>query len=121
MGNIFIGLMTGTSADSLDLAAVDFSENNLEVVGLKNYEIPHQIKEEILKNTRDKILNKSSIENLDIKLGHFFTDKIEQFLKSLAIDSNQVEAIGSHGQTIKHEPNSKIPLFSTNRQPTNNK
>ena len=109
MGNIFIGLMTGTSADSLDLAAVDFSENNFEVIGLKNYEIPHQIKEEILKNTRDKILNKSSIENLDIKLGHFFTDKIEQFLKSLAIDSNQVEAIGSHGQTIKHEPNSKIP------------
>ena len=33
MSNIFIGLMTGTSVDSLDLAAVNCIENNIEVIG----------------------------------------------------------------------------------------
>ena len=37
-GEIYIGLMTGTSADSLDCAAVGFSDNELNIIGLKNYE-----------------------------------------------------------------------------------
>ena len=36
-GEIYIGLMTGTSADSLDCAAVEFSDNELNIIGLKNY------------------------------------------------------------------------------------
>ena len=51
-GEIYIGLMTGTSADSLDCAAVEFSYNELNIIGLKNYDIPSNLKEEISKNTR---------------------------------------------------------------------
>ena len=49
-GEIYIGLMTGTSADSLDCAAVEFSDNELNIIGLKNYDIPSNIKEEIIEN-----------------------------------------------------------------------
>ena len=39
MDSIYIGLMTGTSADSLDCAAVNFSKKEMNIVGLKNYDI----------------------------------------------------------------------------------
>ena len=110
MSNIFIGLMTGTSADSLDLAAVDFTATKFEVIGLKNFEIPKQIKTQVLEQTRSKELEQSSIEDLDIQLSKFFVKSIQEFMISLSLESNQIVAIGSHGQTIKHEPNADLPF-----------
>ena len=108
---IYIGLMTGTSADSLDCAAVEFSDNELNIIGLKNYDIPSNIKDEISENTRSKKLNETLIKDLDLRLGEFFSDKVEEFIASLSLKKEKIVAIGSHGQTIKHEPNS-IPPFS---------
>ena len=110
-GEIYIGLMTGTSADSLDCAAVEFSDNELNIIGLKNYDIPSNIKEEISENTRSIELNETLIKDLDLRLGEFFSDRVEEFITSLSLKKEKIEAIGSHGQTIKHEPNS-IPPFS---------
>ena len=110
MSNIFIGLMTGTSADSLDLAAVDFTATKFEVIGLKNFEIPKQIKTQVLEQTRSKELDQSSIEDLDIQLSKFFVKSIQEFMISISLESNQIVAIGSHGQTIKHEPNADLPF-----------
>ena len=78
---IYIGLMTGTSADSLDCAAVEFFDNELNIIGLKNYDIPSNIKEEISENTRSKKLNETLIKDLDLRLGEFFSDKVEEFIK----------------------------------------
>ncbi|MFL2706335.1 MAG: anhydro-N-acetylmuramic acid kinase [Gammaproteobacteria bacterium] len=109
MNKVFIGLMTGTSADSLDLAAVCFSATDFQVIGLKNYEIPNQIKIQVLENTRSKELDQSSIQELDINLSKFLADSIQEFIISLSLDNDQIGAIGSHGQTIKHEPNAELP------------
>ena len=109
-GEIYIGLMTGTSADSLDCAAVEFSDNELNIIGLKNYDIPSNIKEEISENTRSKELNETLIKDLDLRLGEFFSDKVEEFIASLSLKKEKIVAIGSHGQTIKHEPNSTPPF-----------
>ena len=110
-GEIYIGLMTGTSADSLDCAAVEFSDNELNIIGLKNYDIPSSIKEEISENTRSKKLDETLLKDLDSRLGKFFSDKVEEFIESLCLKKEKIGAIGSHGQTIKHEPNS-MPPFS---------
>ena len=110
MAEIYIGLMTGTSADSLDVAAVDFSNDAIKVVGQENFSIPHGLKEEIKKNVRSSILDKESIGRLDLKLGEFFASRISEFLNLLSLKFDEIEAIGSHGQTIKHEPNSSKPF-----------
>ena len=65
MAEIYIGLMTGTSAASLDVAAVDFSNDQIKVVGQENFSIPHELKEEIKKNVTASILEKTSIGRLD--------------------------------------------------------
>ena len=103
--------MTGTSADSLDCAAVEFSNNEMNIIGLKNYDIPSNIKKDISENTASKKLNETLIKELDLRLGKFFSDKVKEFISYFSLRKEKIEAIGSHGQTIKHEPNS-IPPFS---------
>lgn len=111
MANIYIGLMTGTSADSLDLSAVDFSNKKLKVIGNTNFEIPSQLKKQIKKSAVSVELDETTINKLDEDLGRFFASRIENFIQSLSIEKKEVIAIGSHGQTIKHSPNS-IPPYS---------
>ena len=107
--SIYIGLMTGTSADSLDCAAVNFSKKEMNIVGLKNYDIPNVLKIKIQESTQALELDESLLKELDINLGNFFSKSIEDFIKTLSLDKNQVSGIGSHGQTIKHEPNAENP------------
>ena len=108
--NIFIGLMTGTSSDSLDLAAIQYTKKDFKILGLQNFDIPDNLKGEILKNSQALKIDWSSIDFLDKELGKFFSISIQNFLKSMSLEKNQITAIGSHGQTIKHQPNAKKPF-----------
>ncbi len=110
VAEIYIGLMTGTSADSLDIAAVNFSDEKITIIGEENFSIPTQLKEEIKKNTNSNNLVRSSIDKLDLDLGEFFATKIDDFLNIHDLRHDEIIAIGSHGQTIKHEPNSLKPF-----------
>jgi len=107
---IIIGLMTGTSADSLDCAAVSFRDDEMKVIGLSNYALPKRIQNEIFVLSNSNLIDQSKLKVIDEKLGKFFLEKTRHFLKTQSIEPNEVYAIGSHGQTIKHEPNSSTPI-----------
>ena len=109
-GEIYIGLMTGTSADSLDCAAVEFSDNELNIIGLKNYDIPSNIKDEISENTRSKKLNETLIKDLDLRLGEFFSDKVEDDEEFVPLDQ---------GESIKEElPQTELDTTPITREAT---
>ena len=42
-------------------------------------------------------------------MGHLFADSVLQLLNASGCDIKQVAGIGCHGQTIRHQPNAKIP------------
>ena len=48
MAEIYIGLMSGTSADSIDCAALDLSSEKIKVLGCKNFDIPKDLKKDII-------------------------------------------------------------------------
>ena len=102
VAEIYIGLMTGTSADSLDIAAVNFLNDDITIIGEENFSIPTHLKEEIKKITNSNNLVRSSVEKFDLDLGEFFATKIDDFLKIHDLRHDEISAIGSHGQTIKH-------------------
>ena len=43
------------------------------------------------------------------ELGHVFADSVQALLQQTKLTANQIHAIGSHGQTIRHVPNQTIP------------
>jgi anhydro-N-acetylmuramic acid kinase len=97
-----LGLMTGSSADGLDLCLVQFRGAGrlpqFEVLG--SHEIPFPLS--FQKSFRNPLqLTNDQIAGLDIALGQWFSHEIEK----LSLD---FDIIASHGQTIRHEP----PFFS---------
>jgi len=112
----YIGLMSGTSADGLDLALVTFNENNkLEhhASYYQAYSDQTAAKITALYCTENNNPNNNEIDRafeLDVELAQLFSQTIKAFLAQEQLTYNDVIAIGSHGQTIRHRPRSKYPF-----------
>ena len=101
--DLYIGVLSGTSADSIDALLVDFS-NSIEVIDRFSKKIPKAVKNKIFELVLNKeIPNYTNRQTeLDDILGELIGKSVNQLIKRTKIDKQMVKAIGSHGQTIKH-------------------
>ena len=110
MKDIFIGLMSGTSVDKVDAVAVYFDEKGVNLIGSHLEEIPNEIKKEILELVSAENIKSLDFSKTDIKVAELFVLAINNLLKKTSLSHDQIKAIGSHGQTIKHSPFGKEPF-----------
>ena len=99
----YIGLMSGSSADAIDTAIVEFNKK-ATLKFYREYPIDNKLKNQI------QLINQKSLADfaaLDNQLGHKFADAVNEILKEANIDPNQIIAIGTHGQTVLHSPDAK--------------
>ena len=114
--NYYLGLMSGTSADGLDLALVTFDENNkLEhhASYYQAYSAQTAAKIIALYCAENNNSNNNEIDRafeLDIELAKRFANAINAFLVQEKLSCDDIVAIGSHGQTIRHRPLAKYPF-----------
>ena len=105
----YIGVMSGTSLDGIDIALCDIDRDSCTLIASREYPFPTKLKKRILKAIKNSIKIKD-IGEIDHKLGVMFAKSIDRFLKEIEIKKKQIEAIGLHGQTIWHSPNSSNPF-----------
>ncbi len=103
-----IGIMTGTSVDSVDITLAKFSGSESKkflftILHYANYPLPENIKTVIELAIANEATTRV-IAKLNFELAYFFVDTIKDFLKSNNIRHEKVDAIGVHGQTVWHEP-----------------
>ena len=101
--NLYIGILTGTSMDSIDCGIYDFKDKKSEIISFSENIYPLSIKEEInndLKNIRDKRKYKDSYAHH--KLGSHYSEIINNLLNKNNIKKENISAIGMHGQTVSH-------------------
>ena len=110
MTGLFIGLMSGTSVDSIDSALVNFDKNTVELLEWSSSSIEKTLKERIFHEVNNDKISKVEIEKLDLELGKVFGNAANKLLQKAEVDSSDIVAIGSHGQTIKHAPNAPSPF-----------
>ncbi len=110
----YIGLMSGTSADGIDLALVEFvsDRNNVQAIKPKVAASLYQAysAEVIEKITSLYNPSKNEIDRafcLDVELAKLFSKAVKSLLKQEQLTSEDIIAIGNHGQTIRHRPNFK--------------
>lgn len=109
MSKLYIGLMSGTSLDGIDIALCKIDSNSCILVNYSEYPFNSTLKDEILKIISSQTTLKE-IGLLHKKLGTLYANAIKKFLKEQEISAHTIEAIGLHGQTLWHEPNGEFPF-----------
>ena len=115
---LYIGLMSGTSADGIDLALVDFAEQQPKLIA-KFYQAYDETTHHEITSLYTACSNEiERAFGLDSKLAHLFASAIKQFLKQVNLSPDDIIAIGNHGQTIRHRP--QIANYQQDNQSTPN-
>ena len=100
---LVMGLMSGTSADSIDVAVCQIkgqgAEIRVELIHYSEHAHDPNVKHQILMAAD---LNLRAIAELNILLGEAFADACLLSLAAASISPVEVDLIGSHGQTVYH-------------------
>lgn len=100
---LYLGVMSGTSLDGLDIALIDQGEQT-RLLATHYIPMPADLRRDLLAlcaSGPDEIARACLAENRWATLA---ADGIDQLLASQGLDAGAIRAIGSHGQTIRHEP-----------------
>ncbi len=107
---LVLGLSSGTSADGVDAALVRIRGNGLEtiaeVVAGKTYPYTEGLRRTAL-SLGDAPASKVCIANFAI--GEFFADRALDLISEAGLTPEDVDLIGSHGQTVSHMPRRPHP------------
>ena len=105
--NLFIGLMSGTSMDGIDAALVDLSSHTLVAGITKPYNA--QTKNYLQAVTDGRLSSLKDYSQLNTLLGREFAQVTLELLQQEQIPTSEIQAIGSHGQTLCHDATADIP------------
>jgi len=106
---LFIGTISGTSVDGLDIALLDLSDG-IRFEASTTTPFPTALRQELLALGQPGDDDLDRIGALDAALGEFIGDAINSFIALRGLEPALIAAIGSHGQTIRHRPEGSNPF-----------
>lgn len=111
MSALFIGLISGTSADGIDAALVSFDDEypDATLVHALTHPYPDNLRTEIENAVRAQACPLPALGTLDARIGDAFADAATTLLDAAGVDAASVSAIGSHGQTLGHFSGARTP------------
>ena len=109
MSRLYIGVMSGTSLDGVDVALCKIGNSKCTLISTLEYPISSLLQEEILTNING-FTTLQRVGTMDNKLGNLFADAVNALLKKELIDAKEIAAIGLHGQTLWHKPAGANPF-----------
>lgn len=109
MSERYIGLMSGSSLDGIDAVLVSFESASPQLQAQLVHSLEPELVSELDALTRPGTDELARLCRADVLLGKCFADAVIRLLDLAGITASQVRAIGSHGQTIRHYPDSHTP------------
>ena len=105
-GGLFVGLMSGTSADGIDAALVRFGTgSDCELVAGYTREWDAPTRARLLELGQGAPVGSiDELGTLDVHIAESFADAALQLIRVAGVSTTEIHAIGSHGQTIRHRP-----------------
>lgn len=107
--DIWLGLMSGTSMDSIDAAAVSFAGHRIRLLGTHSLRYSPELRQRLMAACRNQA-TPDELGELDTLVGRLFAQTALEALERSSIAPAHVRAIGSHGQTIRHQPVGTAPF-----------
>ena len=127
---LFVGLISGTSADGIDAALVEFDDSappvarslpgsaalparstSPRVLAARTTPYPDDLRRRVLAlATSDAVIALDDYGRLDVEIGECFAGAANALLREAGVDRADVAAIGSHGQTVRHRVGGAHPF-----------
>lgn len=105
----WVGLMSGTSMDGIDAILVSFPDRRIQIHATHSTSYPDDIRNRLSSLSQNKG-SPDEIGELDHLVGELFANATNQLLEKSDYSAEQIQAIGSHGQTIRHQPDGRSPF-----------
>ncbi len=113
---LVLGMMSGTSADGIDVALARISgappNLNAKLLGHTSGKFPPALRREILRVAEQQPISAGELSQLNFRLGERFADAALSACRQFRVLPSRVALIGSHGQTIFHQGR-PVPYFSS--------
>ena len=104
---LVLGLMSGTSADGIDVALTRISgappHLDAKLLGHTSSRFPAPLRKEILRVAEQQAISAGELSQLNFRLGEIFADAAIAACRRFRIAPSKIALIGSHGQTIFHQ------------------
>ncbi|MCP4303017.1 MAG: anhydro-N-acetylmuramic acid kinase [Gammaproteobacteria bacterium] len=111
MTHSYIGLISGTSMDGIDAVLASFENESLQLHATHAHAYPGELGrllQNAVKNPESCSLEQLGM--LDRWTGECFRDAALAVIEKSSIKKSDVVAIGSHGQTLRHQPDGEYPF-----------
>src|SRR5208282_5946540 len=104
---LVLGLMSGTSADGIDVAIARVSgappDLHAKLLDHTSSKFPPALRKEILRVAEQHAIAAGELSQLNFRLGEVFGEAALAACRKFRVSPKRIALIGSHGQTIFHQ------------------
>jgi anhydro-N-acetylmuramic acid kinase len=104
---LVLGMMSGTSADGIDVAVVRISgglrQLKAKLLGHAAIKLQPRLRRAILCVAEQQAITAGQLSQLNFRLGQVFAEAALAACKKFRISRKKIDLIGSHGQTVFHQ------------------
>ncbi|MDX1607555.1 MAG: anhydro-N-acetylmuramic acid kinase, partial [Candidatus Competibacterales bacterium] len=109
MGALYIGLISGTSVDGIDAVLADFDERPPRVLQCLTRPLAPGLRRALLDLAHPGGGDVDRLARHDNAVARACADAVHELLEASATPGAAIQAIGSHGQTVRHVPDEAEP------------
>ena len=106
-----VGMMSGTSVDGVDAALIELTREGgaprVKLLAFENIPYPQGVRERVFELFRPETSTVDRIGYMNFLLGELYARAALSVIAKAGLTSADVDLIGSHGQTIWHEPEAR--------------
>lgn len=108
---LILGLMSGTSADGIDAALVEFnSTSDLSVIKTGFTPFNAELRDRINELAHLNQIERCEDSELHEELAKLYAKASLELIETANLEPRAINAIANHGQTVRHEPNAEPPF-----------
>jgi len=107
MSVLYIGIMSGTSLDGIDLVLADFTPTVPQLLQSLSCPFPAALRQQLFALSQPADNEIELLGLVEAELALCYADAVQQLLNKAQLSADAIQAIGCHGQTIRHRPDGR--------------